>query len=119
MLLRCAVILMVVGGGCGGSHLRREIVGGGTGSVGVRGQEAPATTVQLGKGNYDVALRFDVPRAQLVDYDFVCDGMPISHGQVGETFEAYRKRRLYQLQQQNERDRRAAASVTGAVVGAV
>jgi hypothetical protein len=85
----------------------------------VRGQVAPATSVQLAKGNYEIALRFDVPRAQLVDYDFVCGGRPISQGQVGETFDAYRTRRLYELNQKNERDRRAAASVTGAVVGAV
>src|SRR5690349_6379794 len=97
MLVRYVVVAALLGGGCGASHLRREIVGGGTGGAAVRGQLAPATSVQLAKGNYEIALRFDVPRAQLVDYDFVCGGLPISHGQVGETFDAYRTRRLYQL----------------------
>ncbi len=125
MRLRHLLALAFATGATGcGPHLKREVVGRGTAPVLVRGAEdapTPATQttgIQLAKGTYEIALHFDVPRAQIVDYTVTCGDQTIP-GRVGETFEAYRTRRLAELRAQAERDRRNVAAVTGALVGAV
>jgi hypothetical protein len=104
---------------CGG-HLRREVVGSGAAAAQVRGTvaAAPAGGIALARGTYDLALRFDVPRAQVIEWTVTCPGVE-QHGVVGEPFEAYRERRLAQLRADRERERRNAAAVTSALVGAV
>src|SRR5687768_1428653 len=118
---RSRVALVLLFAGACGSHIRREVVGHGTAPVALRGQPvaAPAETIQLPRGTYDIALRFDVPRAQEIEYSVTCGGMPVVQGRLGETFDRYRERRLAELRAKTERDRRALAGVTGAVVGAV
>lgn len=104
-----------------GSHIRRDVIGSGIGAVQTRGAVAvtpPAGGMTLAPGNYELALRFDVPRAQIVEWTVSCPGVD-RHGSLGETFEAYRERRLAQLRADRERERRNTAAVTGAIIGAV
>lgn len=131
MRLRHVLALALTSGvatGCA-SHLRREVVGHGAATVTLRGQEAPsgndgqavaapAGGIALARGRYEMALHFDVPHAQVVEYVVTCPNVTIP-GRVGEPFEAYRTRRLAELRAKAERDRRNAAAVTGAIVGSV
>ena len=109
-------------GGCAGSHLRREAVGQRMALVQARGQAevtaGAGATIELTRGRYELALRFDVPRAQIVDYVIAC-GEQEQRGQVGQTFDEYRTRRLAELNRQQDRDRAAAASAARVVAGAV
>jgi hypothetical protein len=104
---------------CGG-HFKREVVGGGAAAVSVRGAAAPmqAASIALTRGTYEMKLRFDVPRAQVVEWTVACPGTD-RRGAVGETFEAYRERRIAELRRQRERQRQTVGAVTGAVIGAV
>ncbi len=104
-----------------GSHIRRDVIGSGIGAVQTRGAvqvTPPAGGMTLAPGNYELALRFDVPRAQIVEWTVTCPGVD-RHGTLGEPFEAYRERRLAQLRADRERERRNTAAVTGAIIGAV
>ncbi|MDX2093963.1 MAG: YXWGXW repeat-containing protein [Kofleriaceae bacterium] len=74
--------------------------------------------ITLPPGSYDLALWFDVPRAQIIDWTVTCPGVELT-GSAGEAFEDYRARRLAELRAQRERDRQRLASVTSAVVGSV
>lgn len=74
--------------------------------------------VQLAQGSYDLALRFDLPRAQEIEWRLHCPGVELT-GAAGEPFERYRERRIVELQRQRERDRQRVASVTSALVGAL
>src|SRR6185369_2408168 len=96
------------------SHYRTELVG-----------ERPvlataAAELALPAGSYDLALRFDLPRAQLIEWSVSCSGAtsetPIA-GSLGEPFEAYRTRRLAELRAERDRQRRDVAALTGAVLG--
>jgi hypothetical protein len=114
------VLALVLATGCGGTHLRREVVGHGAATVSTRGQEVatPAGGVELARGRYEMALHFDIPHAQVVEYVVTCPNVTIP-GRIGEPFEAYRTRRLAELRAKAERDRRNAAAITGAIVGSV
>ena len=104
-----------------GAHIKREVVGGGTAAVQARGAGAPAAmagSIALARGTYDLDLRFDVPRAQVIDWTVTCPGVE-RHGVLGETFEAYRERRIAQIRADRERERKNVAAVTGVLVGAV
>jgi len=102
---------------CAG-HFKTERVGTGIAFVAARGTEpARSPGVQVAAGDYDLKLRFDLPRAQLVEWRVTCPGAS-SEGSVGEPFEDYRKRRLAQLAADRQHERDTAAAVTGAVVGA-
>ena len=89
------------------SHIKTEMVGGGRIAPG-------ATGVQLARGTYDFALHFDVPRAQVIEYLVSCPGVE-QRGSIGETFEAYRERRLGELRAQAANERHAVESLTGAL----
>ncbi|MBA3818169.1 MAG: hypothetical protein H0X17_04710, partial [Deltaproteobacteria bacterium] len=113
---------------CGGRY-RTELVGHGHGSVAARGTIGATTTtdavaapgaggIQLPQGTYDLALRFDIPRAQVIDWKLGCPGVEVA-GQVGESFDAYRERRQSELAAQLERDRARAAVATTMVVEAI
>ena len=127
LLSTCALLVSV--SACGGRY-RTEHVGQGIAIVASRGvaispdegNAAPPWAVgggiQLAEGSYDLALRFDVPRAQVIDWTVACPGAQVS-GTAGEAFEQYRARRLAELRAQRERDRERTSAVTGAVVGAV
>jgi len=118
MRSRFAFVLasLATAAGCGANHYKREVVGAGGGVIALRGDTAPpATTIQLGRGSYDLALSFDVPRAQVVEYELSCPGLFARKGSVGETFEQYRARRIAQLNQMAARDRQAMSAVVGAV----
>jgi hypothetical protein len=103
-----------------GSHLKRETVGRGTTAVQARGAVEPVQpgSIALPRGTYELKLRFDVPRAQLVEWNVICAGT-MQSGVVGETFDDYRQRRIAQLIAERERERERVAAVTGAFVGAV
>ena len=103
------------------SHIKREPAGAGIALVQPRGAAAPAAAaagIALARGNYEFALRFDVPRAQVIEYAVTCAGAE-QRGQIGETLEAYRARRLAELRAEREREKKTVAAVTGTVVGAV
>ena len=97
MRLRYAFVLASLAAGCvRGPNFKREVISTGGAAVQPRGADgsAPATTIQLGRGNYDIALAFNVPRAQVIEFELACEGQAVRRGQAGETFEAYRVRRL-------------------------
>jgi hypothetical protein len=88
--MRALFVVFVMG--CAG-HLHGELVGQGATSG-----PAPAS-IALPAGSYEVALGFELPRAQLVEYTVTCPGV-LRHGTLGETFEAYRARRIAELRSQ-------------------
>ncbi|MCW5805428.1 MAG: hypothetical protein KIT31_23865, partial [Deltaproteobacteria bacterium] len=83
---------------CAGRY-RTEMVGHGDALVVTRGAEpAPPSTpsaapggggIQLARGSYQFALRFAVPRAQLVEWNVRCSGGGETGGTLGETFDGY------------------------------
>ena len=107
--MRSFVWLSIVLAGCGASRFRTEHVG--TAPV-----VANAGSIPLGRGNYQMAMRFDIPRAQVVGWTVRCPGVERT-GQAGETFENYRTRRLVELNRMVEQDRRRLATVTTAIAG--
>ena len=122
LLASCALIL----GGCAGRY-RTEFVGTGNALVTTRGAPqsqgdsvaAPgAGGIELPRGAYDFAIRFDIPRAQIIQWRASCPGVELE-GAVGETYDAYRTRRIAELRELLERDRRRAAMVTNVLVGSV
>lgn len=116
---RLASSLLVLVSACGGARFRAEHAGSGVALVTARGAPAaPAAGIPVGQGAYDVRLHFDMPRAQLVEWQVQCPGAE-SQGSLGEPFEAYRTRRLAQLKADRERDRQTAGAVTSLLVGAI
>src|SRR5262245_38749827 len=115
--MRCRYLVICLLGACA-SHLRTEVVGNGTVTVQARTEasessadmavsQAPAPVaggVQLTRGIYDLQLHFDVARAQKIEWTVTCPGFE-RRGTDGETFEAYRTRRIAQLQRQREAER--------------
>ncbi len=106
--MRSFVCLAIALAGCGASRFRTEHVG--VVSFG-NGESVP-----LARGNYQLAMRFHVPRAQIVEWTLACPSVERS-GIVGETFDNYRTRRLAELQRMVEQDRRRLATVTDAIAG--
>ncbi|MBA3454895.1 MAG: hypothetical protein H0T42_17535, partial [Deltaproteobacteria bacterium] len=106
--MRCFVLLSIVLAGCAARY-RTEHVG--TAQV-----VASAGSIPLGRGNYQLAMRFDVPRAQVVGWTLRCPGVERT-GEAGEPFDAYRTRRLAELNRMVEQDRRRLATVTNAIAG--
>ena len=77
MRLAQACVLLVA---CGGPRFKTERVGA--------GHFAEAQGMTLPAGAYTVALHFDVPRAQLIEWTVTCPGVE-KKGTAGETFEKY------------------------------
>jgi hypothetical protein len=126
---------------CAGRY-RTELVGTGTAAVQPRaaiepGDQVPAATppvgaevahaapstlpvgsIQLARGSYDLTLRFQLPSAQVIEWNVQCPGATVE-GSLGETFAQYRERRLAQLRADRERQRRNVAAATGTLLGAV
>jgi hypothetical protein len=116
---RLASILVLVSACGGGARFRAEHAGNGIALVTPRGAPAaPSAGIPVGQGAYDVRLHFDMPRAQLVEWEVQCPGAE-SQGSLGEPFEAYRTRRLARLKADRERDRQTAGAVTSILVGAI
>ena len=111
--------MLALAGACGG-HLKRETIGGGAAGVQARGsvESSPATSIAVPRGTYEVSMRFEVPRAQLVEWTVLCPGFAET-GVVGETADEYRARRLAELRAQRQRERERVAAISGALVGAV
>lgn len=117
--MRRLASLLVLVSACGGARFRAEHAGNGIALVTPRGAPAaPSAGIPVGQGAYDVRLHFDMPRAQLVEWQVQCPGAE-SQGSLGEPFEAYRTRRLAQLKADRERDRQTAGAVTSILVGAI
>ncbi len=120
-LLVCALV-----SGCAGRY-HTELVGHGTAIVQPRTEVAASAEaapwsvggggIHLAPGTYDLAMAFDVPRAQEVEWSVSCPGVQVN-GIAGETFERYRERRIAEMREQVRRERERAAAVTSAVVGA-
>jgi hypothetical protein len=103
-----------------GSHLQRTKIGGGTASVQARNgfDGAPATSVAVERGTYEVKMLFDVPRAQVIEWTVLCPGAAES-GIVGETTEQYRTRRIAELRAERQRERGKVAAISGMAIAAV
>ena len=115
---RLASFLVLISACAGSSRFRAEHAGQGVAVVSPRGAPAaPGSTIAVGPGAYDLKLHFDVPRAQVVEWQVACPGAD-QQGSLGEPFEAYRTRRLAQLRAERERDAQTAGAVTSALVGA-
>jgi hypothetical protein len=81
------------------------------------GPDSPiAATIDIAESQDAQVLRYAIglPRALQLRYRVTCPGAE-REGTLGETFEQYRARRLAEL----ERERKAAASLVGAIVGAL
>lgn len=52
--------------------------------------------MQLPRGSYELALWFDIPRAQVVDWTVTCPGVEVT-GTAGESYEQYKARRIEEL----------------------
>src|SRR5262245_56276713 len=112
--MRVALTVVAITG-CA-SQLRSELVGQGATSMRTRGGEtAPAAAIALPAGSYEIALAFELPRAQLVEWSVTCPGVD-AHGSLGETLEAYRARRIAELRAERDRERHAVAAIVGAAV---
>ncbi len=121
--MRFLLSIAILGSGCA-SQIRTELVATGHGLVTARtasGTTATGTTaaapgsggVALPRGTYEVALRFGVPRAQLVDWHIACPGVDVG-GTAGESFDDYRERRLKVLAAERETRRRRAEAAASA-----
>jgi hypothetical protein len=80
--MHVARLLLIVLAACGGPRYRAELVGHGNGILSTV-VSAGGGGIQMPQGNYEVAMRFDVPRAHVVGWRIVCPGVDID-GQVGE-----------------------------------
>ena len=120
-LFVCALV-----SGCAG-RVHTEFVGTGTAIVQPRTEVAASSAVseapwavargmQLPAGSYELAMAFDIPRAQEVEWTISCPGVSLS-GIAGETFESYRARRLAEMREQVRRDRERVSAASGAVIG--
>jgi hypothetical protein len=111
--------MVALAGACAG-HVKRETIGGGMAGVQARGtvESSPATSINISPGTYEVKMRFELPRAQLVEWTVLCPGAAET-GVIGETAEQYRERRIAELVAQRERERERVAAISGALVGAV
>jgi hypothetical protein len=115
LFVGCAVAAIAA---CGGRY-RTELVGSAGATVALRGAPVGAgggTGIQLPAGTYEVAMRFEIPRAQVIEWRLACPGAEAA-GTAGETLEQYRARRLAQLREERERERQRVASVAGALAG--
>lgn len=118
--LLVAFALMSVSG-CAARN-KTGIVGQGTAFVQPRQADAsqePATArppwavgggMQLAQGSYELALWFDVPRAQVVDWTVTCPGVEVT-GTAGETFAHYRARRIEELRAVSGREQVASRAL--------
>jgi hypothetical protein len=85
------------------------------------GQGAVGRAMALPRGTYDVAMTWDLPRAQVVQWTLACAGAEDGErrGSAGQTFADYRERKLAQLRADRERERKNVAAATSLLVGAV
>jgi len=126
LLFACALMSVSA---CAGRY-KTEVVGQGTAFVQPRATDAGPSSaaahppwavgggMQLAQGSYELALWFDVPRAQVVDWTVTCPGVELT-GTAGESFAQYRERRLAVLRADRERDRDRVASLTSTLVAGV
>ncbi|HEV7555878.1 MAG TPA: YXWGXW repeat-containing protein [Kofleriaceae bacterium] len=100
------------------SHIRTEVIGRGTAGIQVRDGRAglAATSVAVTAGSYAIAMTFDLPRAQRVDWTVHCPGAD-AHGTLGERFDAYRARRIAEIADERQREANVTSSIANAVVG--
>jgi hypothetical protein len=103
--------------GCG-PQLQTQIVGRSTAFAGPPNPSAPAVAAEIPvpESHSAQVLRYVValPRAVQLHYQVACP-TALREGTLGETFDAYRTRRLADL----ERERQAQARLIGSLVGAV
>lgn len=129
--MRLPIFLALVSMSACAARYRTQLVGQGTPIIQPRSGVAEAASatlvdrpwavgggIQLPAGSYDVALAFDVPRAQLVDWTVTCPGVSLG-GTSGESFEQFRERRTAELRAQRQRDRETTAAAANLVLGAV
>jgi len=100
---------------CGAGY-RTEVIGHGVAIVGPAPVAAPP--IAIVPGDYEIAVHFSVPRAQIVEWKVTCADAT-ADGQLGETFDAYRQRRIAELRHDRDQKKAAIAAITGALVGAV
>ena len=114
--MQCSRLVLIVLAACGGTRYRTELVGPGNATD---VSSAPgAGGIQVPQGNYELAMRFQVPRAQVVEWKIICPGVDLG-GQVGESFDRYRERRLGEIARDREDQAARAEAAANLVVGSV
>jgi hypothetical protein len=105
--------------GCG-PHYRHQTVG--SARARVEDSHAPKTSVAVpvaaSPHRHRLAYRIELPRALEVHYAIECPGVH-DEGIVGETWEAYRERRLAELERERAQQTEAAGAVAGALLGSI
>ncbi len=99
-----------------GARYRTELIGHGVAIIGPAPIGAPP--VAIVPGDYEIAVHFSVPRAQIVDWKVACADAT-ADGQLGETFDAYRGRRIAELRHDRDQKKATISAITGALVGTV
>jgi hypothetical protein len=105
--------------GCGAQY-RHETIGSVQARVADRHAEKTSVAVPVAASGHRhrIEYRIDLPRAVEVHYAIECPTVR-DQGIVGETWEAYRERRLTELEQERARQAKAAGVVTEALLGSV
>jgi len=99
---------------------RTQIVGSGHVLVGASaaGSAPGGGAVALSAtGLHRVRMSVQLPRALLVRYQLTCPGGVALSGEMGETFDAYRQRRLAELERERTQKKQAVGALAGAVLG--
>ncbi len=99
-----------------GARYRTEVIGHGVAVIAPAPISAPPIAIL--PGDYEIALHFSVPRAQVVEWKVTCADATAG-GELGETFDAYRQRRIAELRHDREQKKATISAITGALVGAV
>jgi hypothetical protein len=105
--------------GCGAQY-RQETLGSMQARVedGHAARTTVAVPVAASGHRHRIEYRIDLPRAVEVHYAIECPTVS-DQGIVGETWEAYRERRLAELEQERAQNAKAAGAVTEALLGSV
>jgi hypothetical protein len=98
-----------------GAGFRHEVIGSARTTAGASGR-APAVAVEHPGDRHRAELRFALPRAVELQYRVACPGETFE-GVVGESWDAYRERRLRELEAERQRDVEAVGSIVGAIAG--
>ena len=102
-----------------GPRYRKEVIGSGQASVSAASAAPQVAGVVIKEGGlHRVHLAIQTPRAMVVGYRLSCPGAERS-GQVGETLEQYRERRLAELTRERETKKKLVGAIAGAVFGRV
>lgn len=119
MRIRLLLLAVSLSIGCGAGY-RHETLGSRRAQVDDRHASRISVAVPVTASGHvhRIAYQIDLPRALEVHYAIECPAGR-EQGVVGETWEAYRERRLAELERERAEQARLAGAVTGALLGSV